>query len=63
MFVEPRHPLAAVAIDDVNVAVGRDGDVGGIGPVELLRGGAFLFDVADDEKDFAFEVGLIDTSA
>ena len=63
ILVEPAHALAAVTVHHVDVAIRSDGHVGGIGPVEFLRGAAFFGDVANFVKDFAFKVGFIDALA
>ena len=63
ILVEPRHALAAVAVHDVDVAIGGHRHVGGIGPVKRL-GSAALFDAAANlVENFAFEIGFINAGA
>ena len=57
--VEPADALAAVAIDDVDVPVGRDGDIGGIRPVELLMRGVLRLHIANGVEHLALHIGLI----
>src|SRR5205085_2626387 len=59
VLVEAVDELAAVAIDDIDVAVGRDGHVSRVREVELLRRFGFLLDVADLVENLAGHVGLV----
>ena len=63
VFVEMTDALAAVSIHDVDVAVGRNRHVGGVGPIELLRRAPLPGHVADLVKDLSFEVGFVNARA
>ena len=63
VLVEPAHALAAVAVHHVNISVRRDRDIGGIRPVELLRGGTFLRHVANLVKDPSLKIRLVNALA
>ena len=45
--IKPAHPLAAIAVHNINVSTGRDRHIGGIGPIEFLRSTVLLGHVTD----------------
>src|SRR5688572_640644 len=59
ILIKARDALAAVAIDDVNVAVRRNRDIGGVRPIEWLGSGAFLHAAPNLIKNLAVQVSLI----
>src|SRR5436190_20087166 len=61
--IKPADTLAAIAIDNINVTVGSNRNIGRVCPFKFLRSRAFLFYVSNDVKDFAVQIGLVNTFA
>src|SRR4030095_7256229 len=57
--VKPADPLAAVTIDDIDVAVRSHRHIGLVGPIEFLGGAAGFGHVSDFVKNLPAQVRLI----